>query len=307
MPGSRKHREELIDEEPVPRVGMHPPGPPLGQPSLDAEDAARREPVLAGTIHAMVLGQSTLEGSIAGRIAALVASRESPAHLVISAFEEALSASPSIGVAFRTDMSAFVDRDPATTRLIQVLLYLKGFHALELHRISHWLWTRGRFDLALELQARASEVLQVDIHPAAQLGSGLFLDHSTGIVIGETAIVEDGVSILQGVTLGGTGTAGGRRHPHIRCGVLIGSEAPRSSVPSRSASAPASARGPWSSMMCRQARPWPVSPRGVSAMAHYSPLPRRWTRIFRGSPHRRSIQSPLTGVSLSIEFIDSRF
>ncbi len=120
---------------------------------------------------------------------------------------------------------AVVDRDPACGRFIEPLLYFKGFHAIQTHRLAHWLWRRGRVDLALYLQSRSSEVFQTDIHPGARMGRGLFLDHATGLVVGSTAVVDDDVSILQDVTLGGTGKESGDRHPKIRRGVLIGAGA----------------------------------------------------------------------------------
>jgi serine O-acetyltransferase len=120
---------------------------------------------------------------------------------------------------------AVVERDPACTRAIEPLLYFKGFHALETHRLAHHLWISGRKDFALYLQSRSSIVFQIDIHPAAPFGKGIFLDHATGLVVGGTAVVEDDVSILQDVTLGGTGKEMGDRHPKIRRGVLIGAGA----------------------------------------------------------------------------------
>jgi serine O-acetyltransferase len=120
---------------------------------------------------------------------------------------------------------AVVDRDPACDRVIEPVLYFKGFHAIQTHRLAHWLWRQGRKDFALYLQSRASEVFQTDIHPAARVGKGIFLDHATGLVVGSTAVIEDDVSMLQGVTLGGTGKETGDRHPKIRRGVLIGAGA----------------------------------------------------------------------------------
>jgi serine O-acetyltransferase len=117
------------------------------------------------------------------------------------------------------------DRDPACLRLIEPLLYFKGFHALQCHRLAHALWKAGRRDFALWLQSRASEVFQTDINPAARIGKGIFLDHATGLVVGQTCVIEDDVSILHGVTLGGTGKERGDRHPKIRKGVLIGAGA----------------------------------------------------------------------------------
>ncbi|MDB5544610.1 MAG: cysE, partial [Hyphomicrobiales bacterium] len=120
---------------------------------------------------------------------------------------------------------AVADRDPACTRVIEPVLYFKGFHALQTHRLAHWMWMRGRKDFALYLQSRSSEVFQTDVHPAARIGKGIFLDHATGLVVGSTAVIEDDVSLLQDVTLGGTGKETGDRHPKIRHGVLIGAGA----------------------------------------------------------------------------------
>ena len=125
----------------------------------------------------------------------------------------------------RVDIQAYYDRDPACDRFLMPVLYFKGFHAIQTHRLAHWLWTQGRKDFALYLQSRSSAVFQTDIHPAARMGKGIFIDHATGLVVGETAVIEDNVSILHGVTLGGTGKAGGDRHPKIRYGVLIGAGA----------------------------------------------------------------------------------
>ena len=120
---------------------------------------------------------------------------------------------------------AVADRDPACTRIIEPVLYFKGFHAIQTHRLAHALWKAGRRDFALYLQSRSSAVFQTDIHPAAIIGKGIFLDHATGLVVGSTAVIEDDVSLLQGVTLGGTGKEIGDRHPKIRHGVLIGAGA----------------------------------------------------------------------------------
>ncbi len=145
--------------------------------------------------------------------------------MIADAYTSALSSNPELVDAFRADLTAIVERDPACGRLIEPFLYFKGFHAIEAHRLAHWLWRQGRVDFALYLQSRASEVFQTDIHPAAPFGRGVFLDHATGLVIGETAVVEDDVSILQNVTLGGTGKESGDRHPKVRRGVLIGAGA----------------------------------------------------------------------------------
>ena len=132
---------------------------------------------------------------------------------------------PAIAEAMRVDLAAVYDRDPACNRYIEPVLYFKGFHALQTHRLAHWLYEQGRIDFALYLQSRSSEVFQTDINPAVPIGKGIFLDHATGLVVGATALIEDDVSILQDVTLGGTGKEGGDRHPKVRHGVLIGAGA----------------------------------------------------------------------------------
>jgi serine O-acetyltransferase len=128
-------------------------------------------------------------------------------------------------MAFRADLVAVFDRDPATARFIDPLLYFKGFHAIQAHRLAHWLWHQGRKDLAYYIQSRSSAAFQTDINPAATIGRGIFLDHATGLVVGETAVIEDDVSILHGVTLGGTGKENEDRHPKVRHGVMIGAGA----------------------------------------------------------------------------------
>jgi serine O-acetyltransferase len=145
--------------------------------------------------------------------------------LLQQTFGDLLLHDSSIVDAFHADVIAVADRDPACTRLIEPVLYFKGFHAIQTHRLAHALWRNGRQDLALYLQSRSSSVFQTDIHPAARFGKGIFLDHATGLVVGSTAVVEDNVSMLQDVTLGGTGKEKGDRHPKIRQGVLIGAGA----------------------------------------------------------------------------------
>ena len=130
-----------------------------------------------------------------------------------------------LGEIFRADIVATFDRDPATTRFIEPVLYYKGFHAIQTHRLAHWMLGKGRKDFALYLQSRSSAVFQCDINPAAKIGRGIFLDHATGLVVGETAVIEDDVSILHDVTLGGTGKEHEDRHPKIRHGVMIGAGA----------------------------------------------------------------------------------
>ena len=191
----------------------------------EAERLVEAEPTLAGFVLSTILNQPGLDHAIAHRVAARLGHPVVPADLIAQTFDEALARDATIAEGFRADMAAVVDRDPACTRLIEPLLYFKGFHALQTHRLAHWLWMRNRTDLALYLQSRSSEVFQTDIHPAARIGRGVFLDHATGLVVGSTAVIGDNVSLLQDVTLGGTGKEKGDRHPKIRSGVLIGAGA----------------------------------------------------------------------------------
>ncbi len=191
----------------------------------EAEEVVRREPELATFIYSTILHHDTLEAAIVYRLAERLDHPALSGGLIRQAYMDALRDAPSIGESFRADIVATVDRDPATRRLLEPVLYYKGFHAIETYRLAHWLWNKGRGDFALYLQSRASAVLQCDIHPAAQIGRGIFLDHATGLVVGETALIEDDVSMLHGVTLGGTGKEAGDRHPKIRYGVMIGAGA----------------------------------------------------------------------------------
>ena len=191
----------------------------------EAEAAMAREPALAGFMLSAIFRHDRFEAAVIGRVASRLDHRSLDAGLIAQAFSEALDADPAIADAFRADLAAVVDRDPACSRLIEPLLYFKGFHALQTHRLAHHLWAHGRKDFAMYLQSRSSEVFQTDINPAAKIGKGIFLDHATGLVVGETAAIGDNVSILQDVTLGGTGKTGGDRHPKVRDCVLIGAGA----------------------------------------------------------------------------------
>jgi serine O-acetyltransferase len=195
--------------------------PVLARVRLEAEEAIQREPDLGAFMFANVLNHDTLEAIVVHRVAVRLENRDLPRDLIRQIYMDVLSQDASIGEAFRADVMAVFDRDPACTRLIEPLLYFKGFQALQTYRLAHALWKAGRRDLALYLQSRSSEVFQVDINPAAVIGKGIFLDHATGIVIGSTVVIEDDVSMLQGVTLGGTGKEIGDRHPKIRHGVLL--------------------------------------------------------------------------------------
>ncbi len=191
----------------------------------EAEDILRREPELGGFIMGTVLNHERLDEAVGHRVAARLDHVDVPRSIIWQAFKEASEDDPEIGLAIRADLSAVVERDAACHRAIEPLLHFKGFHAIQAHRLAHWLWKQGRRDLALYIQSRASNIFQVDVHPAAPFGKGVFFDHATGIVVGETAVVEDNVSMLHGVTLGGTGKSDEDRHPKIRHGVLIGAGA----------------------------------------------------------------------------------
>ncbi len=199
--------------------------PVWGRIRREAEDVLRREPELATFIYSTILHHDTLEAAIVYRLAERLDHAAVSGELIRQAYADALDDMPALGEAFRADLMATADRDPATYRLIEPVLYYKGFHAIQTHRLAHWLWGKGRRDLALYLQSRASAIFQCDIHPAAKIGRGIFLDHATGLVVGETAVIEDDVSMLHDVTLGGTGKQGGDRHPKIRYGVMIGAGA----------------------------------------------------------------------------------
>ena len=191
----------------------------------EAEEVVRREPELASFIYSTILHHDTLEGAIVHRLSERLSHADVSGELIRQAYGDALDDEPGIGIAFRADIIAVHDRDPATHRFLEPVLYYKGFHAIQSHRLAHWLWIKERRDFAYYLQSRASAVFQCDIHPAAQIGRGIFLDHATGLVVGETAVIDDDVSILHDVTLGGTGKAHEDRHPKIRRGVMIGAGA----------------------------------------------------------------------------------
>src|SRR6202045_4879133 len=191
----------------------------------EAEAVVRQEPQLASFIYASLLEHDALTGAVVQRISDRLDHPVMTGPAIRQAFLDALTDSPEIGEAFRADIVATYDRDPATTRFIEPVLYFKGFHAIQTHRLAHWLWHKHRKDFALYLQSRSSAAFQTDIHPAARIGRGIFLDHATGLVVGETALIEDDVSMLHGVTLGGTGKQDGDRHPKIRRGVMIGAGA----------------------------------------------------------------------------------
>jgi serine O-acetyltransferase len=190
-----------------------------------AEAAARAEPALYSMLNSVILQHDRLSDALSYELAAKLAWHELSAMSLRELAEEAYEADPGIVKAAEADMKAVYERDPACKGYLQPFLFFKGFHALQSYRLSHWLWSRGRETLAFYLQSRMSEVFQIDINPAARIGKGVFVDHGTGIVIGETAVIGDDVSMLHGVTLGGTGAVRGDRHPKIGKGVLLGAGA----------------------------------------------------------------------------------
>ncbi|WP_347313121.1 serine O-acetyltransferase [Defluviimonas sp. SAOS-178_SWC] len=191
----------------------------------EARAAVRDEPLLGGLIHSGILHHATLERALSYRFSMKLASGEMSEQILREIADEAYSSDPEIGRSARADIVAVYDRDPACHRFMQPMLFFKGFQAVQAYRIGHWLWTQGRRDLAYFVQMRVSEVFGVDIHPNARIGKGIMIDHAHSIVIGETAVVGDNVSMLHSVTLGGTGKEDGDRHPKIGNGVLIGAGA----------------------------------------------------------------------------------
>lgn len=192
---------------------------------LDAASAAAEEPMLASFLNAAILRHDGLTEAFAHRVAAKMSDSQLDALQVHDVAKAALEADADLVEQAAADMLAVDERDPACRSLLQPFLYFKGFHALLCYRIAHRLWREGRDSLAFHMQSRMSERFGVDIHPAAQLGRGIMIDHATSVVIGETAVVGDNVSILHEVTLGGTGADNGDRHPKIGNGVLIGAGA----------------------------------------------------------------------------------
>lgn len=190
-----------------------------------ARKVAASEPALAHLLYTSVLNHENFEDALAHRLAERLHHSDVSADIIRQAFEDALEIRPEIGAEARSDLSATLERDPACHKSIDAFLYFKGYQAIQTHRFANALWHSGRKDFALYLQSRSSQVFQVDINPAARMGKGIMLDHATGLVVGETAVIGDNVSILQGVTLGGTGKSEEDRHPKIGNGVLIGAGA----------------------------------------------------------------------------------
>jgi serine O-acetyltransferase len=191
----------------------------------EAVEMIRTEPLLGALVHSGLLHHSTMERALAYRFSLKLASGEMSEQILRELADEAYAADPDLGQAARADLMAVFDRDPACHRYLQPILFFKGYQAVQAYRIGHWLWQQGRRDLAYFVQMRVSEAFGVDIHPNARVGRGIMIDHAHSIVIGETAVVGDNVSMLHSVTLGGTGKEDGDRHPKIGDGVLIGAGA----------------------------------------------------------------------------------
>ena len=193
--------------------------------SDEARAAILDEPLLGGMIHGTVLHHNSLERALSFRMSQKLASAEMSEQILREIADEAYAADASLGDAARADIVAVYERDPACHRFLQPLLYFKGFQAVQAYRVGHWLWNEGRKDLSYFFQMRVSEVFGIDVHPAARIGRGIMIDHAHSIVIGETAVVGDNVSMLHSVTLGGTGKEDDDRHPKLEDGVLIGAGA----------------------------------------------------------------------------------
>lgn len=192
---------------------------------LHAEKAYDAEPAMRPMMKDWVLDREDFAHALAWRLAAKLSPHDHHDGRLFQVFREAVTDDASIAEMARRDLSAILERDPACDSALTPFLWFKGFHAISGHRVAHYYWNKDRRQLAFWLQSLMSEVLATDIHPAAKIGCGVLLDHATGFVVGETAVIEDDVSILHEVTLGGTGKERGDRHPKVRRGVLIGAGA----------------------------------------------------------------------------------
>jgi len=217
-------REELMSQR-LEVVNATTPPPVWAALRNEAQAAAKSEAALASLIAAVILNHDSLGDALSYQLARKLGDQEMGAMSLRDTIEEAYEARPALVEIAEADLKAVFERDPACKGYVQPFLFFKGFLALQTQRVAHWLWAQERETLALYLQSRMSELFQVDIHPATRIGRGVFVDHGTGIVIGETAVIGDDVSMLQGVTLGGTGAERGDRHPKIGKGVLLGAGA----------------------------------------------------------------------------------
>jgi serine O-acetyltransferase len=191
----------------------------------EAIEAAAHDPLLSAFLYSTVINQDSLEDAVIHRLSERLDHPDVGGDIIRQTFDAMRKANPDWSDTVRVDIQAYYDRDPACDRFLMPVLYFKGFHAIQTHRLAHWLLNEGRKDFALYLQSRSSAIFQTDINPAAKIGKGIFIDHATGLVVGETAVVEDDVSMLHGVTLGGTGKVFTDRHPKIGNGVLLGAGA----------------------------------------------------------------------------------
>ncbi|XVF77101.1 hypothetical protein PTKIN_Ptkin14bG0013100 [Pterospermum kingtungense] len=185
---------------------------------LDVE----QEPILSSYYYSSILSQNSLESALANHLSIKLSSSSLPSITLFDIFMGVVVEDRGIVKAVKEDLRAVKERDPACISYVHCFLNYKGFLACQAHRVAHKLWSQGRQVLALLIQNRVSEVFAVDIHPGAKIGCGILLDHATGVVVGETAVIGNNVSILHNVTLGGTGKVCGDRHPKIGDGVLIG-------------------------------------------------------------------------------------
>ncbi|NBD28770.1 MAG: serine O-acetyltransferase [Alphaproteobacteria bacterium] len=204
---------------------LHALDPVWDRIRAEAETALAAEPLLGGMFHASVLHHKTLEQALAFRLSQKLSTAELSEQILRELIDAAYADDPTLGEAARADIVATYERDASCNRFLKPLLYFKGFQAVQAHRVAHWLCLQGRSDFASLIQMRVSECFGVDIHPGARIGKGIMIDHAHSIVIGETAVVGDNVSMLHSVTLGGTGKEDGDRHPKIGNGVLIGAGA----------------------------------------------------------------------------------
>lgn len=187
----------------------------------EAEEASTSEPSLASFYHSVILNRADFPSALSFHLAGKLGSQAVPAMLIREVISEAYQAEPEIIAASIEDIVAHFERDPACEQYLMPFLYFKGFHALQAYRVANYLWRQGRQTMALFFQHQISQVFGVDIHPAATLGCGIMIDHATGVVIGETSVVKNNVSLLHSVTLGGSGCQSCKRHPTIGEGVLI--------------------------------------------------------------------------------------
>jgi serine O-acetyltransferase len=218
-------REELMSQQRLEIVDSANAPPVWAALRNEAQAAAQNEAALASLLAAVILNHKSLDAALSYQLARKLGDQELRGMSIREIAEEAYASDPGLVDAAEADLKAVFERDPACKGYVQPFLFFKGFLALQTHRVAHWLWNEGRETLAFYLQSRMSELFQVDINPATRIGRGVFIDHGTGIVIGETAVIGDDVSMLQGVTLGGTGAERGDRHPKIGKGVLLGAGA----------------------------------------------------------------------------------